>query len=199
MSVFTPAQLLALTLFVFVNSVTPGPNNAMLMASGAKFGLRRTAPHMAGVVLGFGVLIACVGLGLGALFSLVPAFHVILRWVGAAYLVWLAWKIATSTSVGGAGAERPMKFLEIVAFQWVNPKAWIGAVAILAAYGPQQHYLMGLAVIVAVCALVNGPVVLLWAGAGAGMRQFLADPLRLRIFNVLLAILLLLALLPMLF
>lgn len=196
---FTPAQLAALTLFVFVASVTPGPNNAMLMASGASFGLRRTFPHMAGVVLGFGFLIGCVGLGLGAIFAVFPVMHTILRWGGAIYLVWLAWKIATSTSIGGARAERPMRFWEIFAFQWINPKAWIGAIAVLAAYGAEKSYLGGLALIVAVCMVVNAPVVLLWAGAGAALRRFLEDPVRLRVFNVLLAGLLVLTLVPVMF
>lgn len=196
---FTPTQTLALVLFVFVASVTPGPNNAMLMASGAKFGLRATVPHMVGVVTGFGILIAAVGLGLGAIFAVFPVMHTILRWAGAAYLVWLAWKIATSTSVGGAKAERPMNIRETIAFQWVNPKAWIGAIAILSAYAPEQNYLTGLIVIIAACTGVNVPVVLMWAGAGAALRRFLESPLRLRLFNLSLAGLLVLTLIPMLF
>src|SRR4051812_43476527 len=96
---FTPPQIAALALFIFVAAVTPGPNNAMLMASGAKFGLKKTVPHMVGVVVGFAILIAVVGLGLGALFAVFPFLHTILRWAGALYLLWLAWKIATSTDV----------------------------------------------------------------------------------------------------
>ncbi|RYF97835.1 MAG: LysE family translocator [Caulobacteraceae bacterium] len=197
MTAFTPAQVVALMIFTFVASVTPGPNNAMLMASGAKFGLKKTGPHMAGVVLGFALMIGVIGLVLGLVFSLVPVLHTVLKWVGVAYLLWLAWKIATATSIGGARADRPMSFLEVVGFQWINVKAWVGAVAILAAYAPQQHYLEGLAVIVSVCLLVNTPVVLLWAGSGAALRRFLDHPIRLRAFNILLAGLLVATLVPM--
>jgi len=151
------------------------------------------------VTTGFGILIASVGLGLCAIFAVFPLLHTLLRWAGALYLVWLAWKIATSTSVGGARAERPMRFWETVGFQWVNPKAWIGAIAILATYGPEKAYLSGLIIIVVVCVVVNMPVVLFWTAAGAALRRFLESPLRLRLFNLMLAGLLVLTLVPILF
>jgi threonine/homoserine/homoserine lactone efflux protein len=194
----TLAQYLAFVVFITVASVTPGPNNTMLMASGANFGLRRTVPHMVGVVLGFGVLVTSVGLGLGALFALWPVLHTILRWVGAAYLFWLAWKIATADSIGGQVVARPLRFWEVVAFQWVNPKAWIGAVGAIAAYAPQTHYLAGLALIVGTTALVNIPVVLMWAGAGVAVRRFLDHPRRLRAFNIIMGLALALSVIPML-
>jgi threonine/homoserine/homoserine lactone efflux protein len=170
----------------------------MLMASGANFGLRRTAPHMVGVVLGFAVLLSGVGLGLGALFALWPVLHFVLRWAGAAYLFWLAWKIATADSLGGKAAPRPLRFWEVVAFQWINPKAWVGAVGAISAYAPKTHYLSGLALIIAGAMAINIPVVLVWTGAGAGVRQFLDKPGRLRAFNIVLALLLALSVIPML-
>jgi threonine/homoserine/homoserine lactone efflux protein len=194
----TLAQYLAFVVFMTVASVTPGPNNTMLMASGANFGLRRTLPHMAGVVLGFAVLVTSVGLGLGALFALWPVLHVILRWVGAAYLFWLAWKIATSDSIGGAAVARPLRFWEVVAFQWVNPKAWVGAVGAVSAYAPKTHYLSGLALMIVGCMAINTPVVLLWSGAGVAVRRFLDHPGRLRTFNILMALVLALSVIPML-
>jgi threonine/homoserine/homoserine lactone efflux protein len=194
----TLAQYLAFVVFMTVASVTPGPNNTMLMASGANFGLRRTVPHMAGVVLGFGVLVTSVGLGLGALFALWPVLHTTLRWAGAAYLFWLAWKIATARSIGGRAALRPLRFWEVVAFQWVNPKAWVGAVGAVSAYAPKTHYLSGLALMIVSCMAINAPVVLLWAGAGAGVRRFLDHPGRLRAFNILMALVLALSVIPML-
>ncbi len=194
----TLAQYLAFVVFITVASVTPGPNNTMLMASGANFGLRRTVPHMVGVVLGFGVLVTCVGLGLGALFALWPVLHTILRWVGAAYLFWLAWKIATADSIGGQTAARPLRFWEVVAFQWVNPKAWVGAVGAVSAYAPKTHYLSGLGLMIVSCMAINTPVVLLWAGAGAAVRRFLDHPGRLRAFNILMALVLALSVIPML-
>jgi threonine/homoserine/homoserine lactone efflux protein len=194
----TLAHYAAYLMFIAVASVTPGPNNAMLMASGANFGLRRTAPHMIGVVLGFGVLLTCVGLGLGALFALFPSLHVVLRWGGAAYLFWLAWKIAHADSLGGKAVPRPLRFWEVVAFQWINPKAWVGAIGAVSAYAPKTHYMTGLALMIAGALAVNTPVVLLWAGAGAGMRRFLDKPGRLRAFNILLALLLALSVIPIL-
>jgi threonine/homoserine/homoserine lactone efflux protein len=193
-----PAQYLAFVVFITVASVTPGPNNTMLMASGANFGLRRTLPHMVGVVLGFGVLVTSVGLGLGALFALWPVLHTVLRWVGAAYLFWLAWKIATADSIGGQMAARPLRFCEVVAFQWVNPKAWVGAVGAVSAYAPRTHYLSALALMIASCMAITTPAVILWAGAGAAVRRFLDHPGRLRTFNILMALALALSVIPML-
>lgn len=192
----TPEQMAAFALFALAASITPGPNNTMMMASGANFGLRRTAPHMAGVVLGFGFLVLCVGLGLGGLFTAFPVLQGVLWFVGTAYLMWLAWKIATAGGIGGGQAARPMRFLEVVAFQWVNPKAWTGAVGAISAYAPRENYFLGLAAISVIFLLVNIPVVLLWTGAGAGLRQALERPGALRVFNVSMALLLVSSLIP---
>ena len=194
----TPAQLIAYLAFMSIASVTPGPNNTMLMASGANFGLKRTAPHMAGVVLGFGFLLGCVALGLGALVTAVPVLHAVLRYGGCAYLLWLAWKIATARSIGGAEAARPLRFWEVVAFQWINPKAWVGAIGAVSAYAPKDHPLSALPLIVAGAMLVNIPVVLLWSGAGVGVRRVLDHRGRLRAFNILMGLALALAVIPML-
>jgi threonine/homoserine/homoserine lactone efflux protein len=122
---FTNA-LSALTLFVFVSSITPGPNNLMLLSSGTRFGFRRTIPHMLGIGVGFMVMIALVGLGLAQLFLLYPPLHLALKIVSITYLLYLAWKIATSEPPTADEAEtgKPMTFLQAAAFQWVNPKAW---------------------------------------------------------------------------
>lgn len=196
---FTPDLLAGLTLFAFVSSITPGPNNAMLMASGANFGLRRTAPHMAGVSLGFLFLILAVGLGLGGLFAAYPVLHDVLKVVGCAYLVWLAWKLATAKGLGAAAARgKPMTFLQAAAFQWVNPKAWAMAVSGVSAYTPAAGYVSNLFVMGAVFALVNLPCIGAWTGFGVGMRRFLDRPAALRAFNLTMAALLLLSLWPML-
>jgi 4-amino-4-deoxy-L-arabinose transferase-like glycosyltransferase len=121
---------LALLVYAFVTSITPGPNNLMLLASGVNFGIARTVPHMLGISIGFLVLLLAVGFGLGAALTAFPALHSALKIAGAAYLLYLAWKIAMSRSVGdGKGAEgRPMRFIDAAAFQWVNPKAWVMAI-----------------------------------------------------------------------
>ena len=128
---------LALILFAFTTSITPGPNNMMLFASGVNFGFARTIPHMLGIGAGFLSLLIAVGLGLGALLRSVPVVYTALKFAGGAYLLWVAWKIGTSRSLsdGKAGAK-PMTFLGAAAFQWVNPKAWVMAVtAMTQAFG----------------------------------------------------------------
>ncbi len=193
----TPDRILAFVLFAVAASITPGPNNALLMASGANFGLRRTIPHMTGVVLGFGFMMVCVGLGLGGLFEAFPVLHQILWAVGTLYLLYLAWKIASSSGIGLSGGKpHPMTFLQAVAFQWVNPKAWTGAVGAVATYAPHEHFAAGLALLSLIMLCVNIPVVLLWTGAGAGMRRFLDRPRALRVFNITMAVLLVASLIP---
>ncbi|HVY02804.1 MAG TPA: LysE family translocator [Caulobacterales bacterium] len=184
------------TLFAFAASVTPGPNNMMMMASGANFGLARTLPHMAGVVFGFTVLILAVGLGLGALLTAWPALHAILYWAGSAYLLWLAWRIASAGTVGAVEAGRPRNFWEIVAFQWVNPKAWTGALGAVATYAPPENYYANLAIICAIFAGVNIPVAFLWTTGGAALKGLLADARALRAFNIAMALLLVISIPP---
>jgi len=194
----TADLLLALVAFAFVTSITPGPNNIMLMTSGANFGFRRTLPHMAGVALGFVVMAAAVGLGLAGLFQAWPASYTILKAVSVGYLLWLAWKFAhAAPPEGRAEAGRPMTFLQAAAFQWVNPKAWAMALTAVTAYAPGQGTAAVLTV-AAVFGVVNLPSVGTWALAGQGMRRFLSTPARLRAFNWTMAALLVLSLWPVL-
>ena len=198
--IFRPDLLTALTMFALATSITPGPNNMMLMASGANFGLRRTLPHWAGVVVGFtGLLLAC-GLGLGGLFLRYPVLHDILKWAGAAYLVYLAGKIAMSKSISTAkagAAAKPMTFAAAVAFQLVNVKAWAMAVGGATTYVPQDHYLGNLVVAAVVFALINAPCVALWLSCGVVLRRSLERPAILRTFNIVMAVLLVASLYPL--
>ena len=191
---------LALVVFAFVSSVTPGPNNLMLLASGVNFGFRRTVPHMAGIGFGFWLLLMAVGLGLGAMLSAFPALHLALKIAGGAYLLYLAWRVATSRSMssGGTGQGRPMTFLEAVAFQWVNPKAWVMAVTAMAIYTDPQRPLLTVVLVAAAFAIVNFPSVSVWAAFGVALRGFLADPVRLKWFNIAMGVLLAATLIPML-
>lgn len=194
----TVETLVALTVFAFVGSVTPGPNNVMVMVSGANFGLRRTMPHMFGIAIGFGVMIFLTGLGLSGVFRAFPVTLTILRWVSVAYLVYLAWKLATAAAPEGqAGRGRPLGFLGAALFQWVNPKAWTLAIATISAYLPDPRPGPALTAAV-VFALVCVPSTLVWAKLGEAMRHLLADRKRLRAFNVVMACLLLGSLLPIL-
>ena len=192
--------LSAFALFALVSSITPGPNNTMLLASGVNFGLRRTIPHALGVSLGFMVLVLAVGLGLGQVFEVLPWAYTALRYLGAAYLLYLAWRIANSGPIADSGAEtsKPITFLGAAAFQWVNPKAWVMAVGAITTYTPAQGYIYNVFIISLVFAIVNLPSVFVWAGFGSALRNVLRQPRWLRLFNWGMAILLVLSLYPLL-
>ncbi|WP_062560555.1 LysE family translocator [Paracoccus aminovorans] len=188
--------LLALVAFAFATSVTPGPNNLMLMASGANFGLRRSVPHLLGVALGFGAMVALLGLGVDRLIAEAPRLALALKAVSLVYVLWLAWKIAHAAAPEGqAGTGRPMGFLAACAFQWVNPKAWMMGLGALSAYSAGAG---GALVVAAVFTLVNLPSVALWAAMGQGLRGLLQDAGRRRLFNRVMAVLLVASMLPVL-
>lgn len=190
----------ALVVFAFVSSITPGPNNLMLLASGVNFGFRRTVPHMLGIAAGFASLLLGVGLGLGALLQAFPALHTTLKIAGAAYLLYLAWRIAMARGISAPGetSARPMRFLEAAAFQWVNPKAWVMAVTAMAIYASPASPYLSVLVVTAAFTLVNLPSVSVWAGFGMVLRGFLADPVRLKWFNIAMGLALAASLWPML-
>ncbi|MFD1881418.1 LysE family translocator [Paracoccus pacificus] len=186
----------ALTGFAFVTSVTPGPNNMMLMASGANFGLRRTVPHLLGVALGFGAMVAVLGLGVDRLFAAMPALGQALMWVSLAYMLWLAWKLAHANAPGTAEASAtPLTFMQAAAFQWVNPKAWAMALGALSAYAAGAG---GALIVALVFTAINLPSVLIWVVAGQSVRRWLTNPKRLQIFNWTMAIALVGSMLPVL-
>lgn len=189
--------LLALTLFAFVSSITPGPNNLMLMASGANFGFRRTIPHMLGVGIGFTVMIVLVGVGLVQIFDLYPISHQILKVVSVIYLLWLAWKIANAAAPEGdvQSESSPITFIQAALFQWVNPKAWTMALTAISAYTPTQT-LTSVLLVALVFGIVNLPNVSVWTVLGEQMARFLTSAARLRAFNWLMAILLVASLYP---
>ncbi|MBA8878660.1 LysE family translocator [Phyllobacterium myrsinacearum] len=188
-----------LVVFAFVTSITPGPNNLMLLASGVNFGFKRTIPHMFGIGSGFFSLLIAVGLGLGALIQTIPLIYTILKFAGGAYLVYLAYKIATSRSLGTVdGNARPMTFMEAAAFQWINPKAWVMAVTAMATYTSPEAYFVTVLIVGIAFAVVNVPSVSSWAAFGQFMRGWLSDPARLKWFNISMAALLVASLWPML-
>lgn len=190
--------LLALVGFAFVTSVTPGPNNMMLLASGANFGFRRSLPHMLGISLGHALMVFLVGLGLAQVFQRQPALGTGLKLLSVLYMLWLAWKIAHAAApregqVGG----RPLSFLQAAAFQWVNPKAWAMALTAVTVYASAQDWAAMLTVAV-VFAMVNLPSVSVWTLAGQQLRRFLTTHRRLQVFNVTMAVLLVASLWPVL-
>jgi threonine/homoserine/homoserine lactone efflux protein len=178
-----PDLLLPLAALAFAASWTPGPNNALVAASGANFGLARTLPHIFGIGLGFPVMVFVVGLILGELFAASTAFQTALRWGGAAVMLWVAWAIARGGGLGRPDAPRPFTFVEAAAFQWVNPKGWVMALAIPAQFvQPDRPHASALAVAV-VFAAAGLSSSLAWAGLGQAMRRFLSAPSHLRLFN----------------
>src|SRR5690606_3740199 len=183
---------LALLAYAFVPSITPGRSGCMLLASGVNFGFLRTIPHMFGIGIGFLVLLLAVGLGLGAVLTAFPALHTALKIAGGAYLLYLAWKIASSRSMGAKGEDkaRPMRFIEAAAFQWVNPKAWVMAVTAMAVYTDPDRPFLSVLLISFAFAVVNLPSVSTWAGFGTALRGFLSDPVRLKWFNIAMGVLL---------
>ena len=197
MNGMTPQLLSALALFGFTASITPGPNNAMLLGSGANFGLRASMPHMLGVLCGFLALVLVVGLGLGGVFAAYPVLHAVLAWAGALYLLYLAVRIACSTGLkAGKEGARPMRFTEAVMFQAVNPKGWAMALGAVTAYAPAQNYFANVFVVVGVFGLVNAPCIFAWTAFGVSMRRFLDRPAVLRGFHVAMALALVASLIP---
>ena len=191
--------LLAMASFAFVMSFTPGPNNIMITASGANFGFVRSIPHMLGVAIGFVVLVGACAAGLGALFMAFPAAQVMLKVVGGLYMLWLAWKVANAGGVktGGDPAARPLTFLEAAAFQWVNPKGVVTALGAAALYVRPDHALSDIPIMLGVFGLAAIVSISAWAGFGVAVSSLLHDPVRARAFNVTMALLLVVSIIPM--
>ena len=186
-----------LALFALVSSITPGPNNVMLASSGLNFGFRRSVPHLLGVNLGFTLMIFLVGVGLGSVFQQTPPLYTVLKYAGAAYLLYLAWKIANSGPLDeGEARGKPFTFLQAAAFQWVNPKAWVMAVGVVATYTPQNGFFANLVIATLVCGIVNLPSIGIWVTFGTALRRVLHRPAAIRAFNVGMALLLVASLYP---
>ena len=195
-----PADVfLALAVFAVVMAFTPGPNNIMLAASGVNFGFSRTVPHMVGVTVGFAVLMIACAAGLGLVFATVPSLHLVLKVAGAAYMLWLAYKVATAHVAGeetGALA-RPFTFWQAAAFQWINPKAVVAALSAFALYVRPGHAASDFPAMLAVLTVATVGSVVTWTGFGVALRRWLGNPAQARIFNVAMALLLVASIVPM--
>ena len=175
--------------YSFVMSITPGPNNVMLTASGATFGFKRTVPHMLGIVAGFSVVLFAVCAGLDAVFTRWPEIQTALRWIGAAYLLYLAWRILRSGEAQTAQSRKPLTALEAAGFQFVNPKAWMMTVTAAAMFLPRElGVLTASSYMVGIMAVTNLPCIAVWAMFGSSMRGFLAKPRGRMIFNIVLSL-----------
>ncbi len=192
--------LVSLCLFALATSATPGPNNAMLFASGVNFGLRRSLPHILGVTLGFTFMQLALGLGVGLVFEAVPGLYSVLRALGVGYMLYLAWAIGSAKPAeldGESGTARPMTFLQASAFQWVNPKALMMCITAASTYSPPDAPIAGALIVTAAFFFVGMPCVGGWAVLGSLMRGLMRDRRKLKAFNVAMASLLALSVVPM--
>ncbi|ALO44487.1 LysE family translocator [Pseudoalteromonas phenolica] len=194
----TQEIILAFIAFAFVSSITPGPNNLMLMSSGANFGFKMTVPHLMGVVVGFAIMIELVGLGVMQLFNAFPVTYEILKFVSIGYLLYLTYKIATakpSTENQIEEKSKPLTFVQATLFQWVNPKAWTMALTAVSVYAPEQT-LLSVSIISVIFAIVGFPCVASWIVLGQKMQAMLKQPSHMQKFNWAMAGLLVISIIP---
>ncbi len=194
--------LLGLMVFAFVMSASPGPSNFLLLASGVNFGFFRSVPLLLGISFGFLTMVLLVGLGLGQVLQSVPVVYTTLKIVCAAYVLWLAWKIARSKSISpgkGAAVQRPISFVQAALFQLVNPKAWVVALIVTVSYTDPENYLASLILTILLFAVVNLPSIGAWALSGVALKQVMGDVRKLVIFNIVMALLLVGSMVPVLF
>ena len=189
--------LLALIGFAVAAAFTPGPNNIMLAVSGMNFGFARTAPHMAGIVIGFTAMLLAIGFGLGALFAAYPAVQTALKIVGALYLLWLSWRIANAAPAEASARGKPITFIEAALFQWVNPKALIAVISTMGIFVRPERAAADVLTVGLVFLFVSIGAVLTWTLFGTALRGLLRDPSKRRLFNWAMAALLVASIVPM--
>jgi threonine/homoserine/homoserine lactone efflux protein len=191
--------IMALTLFAFASSISPGPNNLMLMSSGANFGFRKTLPHMLGVGLGFTLMVALVGVGIMQMFDLYPSSYLILKWCSVVYLIYLSYKVATASAPEKkeSNKTKPFSFIQALLFQWVNPKAWTMELTSIGIYAPQRD-ISSVIIVALIFGAVNLPSISVWVVLGQKLQKILSSVKRLRLFNAVMAALLLASLYPVL-
>jgi threonine/homoserine/homoserine lactone efflux protein len=190
--------LIAFVVFAAVMYFTPGPNNIMLLSSGLNYGFRRTLPHMAGVVIGFAFMVGAVGLGFGTIFIAYPVLQTVLKYAGAAYLIYLAAAIALSEPVtpGQDNRRGPMTFWGAAMFQWVNVKGWVMVIGTITAYAGIASFPWNIAIQVVLSLLLGVPATATWALSGSSLRSVMTSPKAVRAFNIVMAVLLLASLYP---
>jgi threonine/homoserine/homoserine lactone efflux protein len=191
--------LLAFIVFATVMFFTPGPNNIMLLSSGLTYGFRPTVPHILGITIGFAFMVGAVGVGLGTVFLAYPILQTILKWGGVAYLVYLAGAIAMSDPVKpdeGGRRKGPMTFIGAAMFQWINAKGWVMVISTITAYAAIAAFPLNIAIQVAISLVLGIFSCTSWAMFGSALRPLLSSPRAVRIFNLVMAALLLASLIP---
>lgn len=190
--------VLAISLFAMAMTITPGPNNIMILSSAMHYGVRRSLAHFLGICIGFPLMLLVLGLSAGSVLQHYPLLHTLVTVVGVAYLLWLAFLIAlTQPRQIEAGNSKPMSFWQALLFQWVNPKAWMGVTSAMALFvAGDQPLLRQVALLTVVFFVVELPCVGVWLLFGNGLRRVLKSTLQQRMFNGVMALLLVLSLLP---
>ncbi|GIU10262.1 lysine transporter LysE [Shewanella sp. MBTL60-112-B2] len=191
--------ILTIALFAFSSGITPGPNNIMLMSSGVNFGVKRSLPHLFGICIGFPAMVLAIGLGLSAVFVSFPILHTVIKYVGISYMLYLAWLIANSSAkMNGKDTPSPLTFIQAAAFQWVNPKAWIMGIGAVAAFTSMSQTLAPQVLTISLVFFVVAlPSAFVWLGFGVALKRILKNQKQQKIFNVTMALLLVLSILPM--
>ena len=190
--------LIGFIVFAAVMYFTPGPNNVMLLSSGLTYGFRRTLPHIAGITFGMAFMIAAVGLGLGTIFIAYPVLQTILKYAGAAYLIYLAAAIAMSGAVPSAqdNARGPMTFWGAAVFQWINVKGWVMVIGSITAYAAIAGFPWNIVIQTLITLVIGAFATVAWALFGSALRPILRSPRAVRAFNIVMALLLLASLYP---
>ncbi len=190
--------LIAFVIFATVMFITPGPNNIMVLSSGLTYGFRRTLPHVAGITIGFAFMVGAVGVGLGTVFITYPVLQTILKYAGAAYLIYLAAVIAMSKPVkpGQDNRRGPMTFWGAAVFQWVNVKGWVMVIGTITAYAGIASFPWNIAIQAGLSLLLGAVSTSIWALSGSSLRSFMTSPAAVRAFNIVMAVLLLASLYP---
>lgn len=190
----------AVLLFAFSTTITPGPNNIMIMTSSLNYGVYRSVPHYLGICLGFPLMVAAIGFGLGVIFMQHPMIHQVIKYVGVGYLLWLAWKIANADPQTTSDQQKPLSFFQAALFQWVNVKAWVMAIGAVAAYTAiGSDIAMSVAFIVLAFTLSSFSCVGIWLLFGAILQRVLKRQKQVVFFNRVMALLLVLSIFPMVF
>ena len=190
--------LIAFILFATVMFFTPGPNNIMVLSSGLTYGFRRTVPHIAGITVGFAFMVGAVGLGFGTIFIAYPVLQTILKYAGAAYLIYLAAVIAMSEPVtpGQDNRRGPMTFWGAAMFQWVNVKGWVMVIGTITAYAGIASFPWNIAIQVVLSLMLGAVSTSTWTLSGSSLRSVMTSPKAVRAFNIVMAVLLLASLYP---
>ncbi|MGB1077045.1 MAG: LysE family translocator [Bdellovibrionales bacterium] len=195
--------LFALSVFALVMSITPGPNNLMLMSSGTNFGFRRSVPHMMGVTIGFFMMVIFSGVGVFELFEAFPKSQIVFKVLSVSYLSYLSWKIFMSAfqsqgSSSAVGRLQPFNFVQALLFQWVNPKGWVMAMSAVTGY-ISSNSIYSLVMVAIVFSLVMLPSISLWTYMGLQIQRLLNSAIKRKVFNISVSVLLMLSLYPVVF